>query len=72
MNWISVKDRLPDWDVYTLWVLKSGIMFIDDIDHDNSWKNFKLQHEYNDFAMNHTDEITHWMPLPEPPKQLKP
>lgn len=60
MQWISAKDRLPDIDQYALWVAESGFMFIREIDKDDyPWWNDNVRH---------CGLITHWMPLPEPPK----
>ncbi len=60
MQWISVKDRLPEIDTYVIWVTESGFMFIKEIDKDDgAWWKEKTAYSGN---------ITHWMPLPEPPK----
>lgn len=58
MNWISVKDRLPERDVRVLGIDRLKVIEIVSLDEDG-------------FFM--TDEcflkrITHWMPLPEPPE----
>lgn len=54
-GWISVKDRLPDrLDEYL--VVNCGKVGLA-IYHDGLW-----------FAPTRNVEITHWMPLPEPPK----
>jgi len=64
MEWISVKDRLPN---------KKGrayLVFIGDYSNSQdavevAWFDGKL--EINDYP-ELEDGITHWMPLPEPPK----
>ena len=71
MEWVSVKDRLPDEAGYFL-------VFANDII--NSWQQvleFYICPEYqsrewhflngNDFPCI----VTHWVPLPKPPKQLE-
>lgn len=57
--WISVTDRLPDYDEYVLWYADCGNMCIEALDKDDDIIQF-LQLGIN-------REITHWQPLPEPP-----
>ena len=64
-NWVSVEDRLPE--VYTArssdWVLvltRDGAQHIATYDH---------KHKDWDSNSNRGDIVTHWQPLPEPPKQ---
>lgn len=60
MDWISVRDRLPEDQVEVLVATRSknGVRNIDKgylaIDH---------------FIHRGCAEVTHWMPLPEPPKE---
>jgi hypothetical protein len=76
-KWISVEDRLPekefeefteqmDWDVYPcLCAAKnhvSGIRYVAKLFYDGS--NF-----VDDEFVRYTSSVTHWMPLPEPPKE---
>jgi hypothetical protein len=76
-NWISVEERLPekefeefteqmDWDVYPcLCAAKnhvSGIRYVAKLFYDGS--NF-----VDDEFVRYTSSVTHWMPLPEPPKE---
>jgi hypothetical protein len=62
MNWISVRDRLPEDQVEVLVATRSknGVRNIDKgylaIDH---------------FIHRGRAEVTHWMPLPELPKEEK-
>lgn len=62
-EWISVEDRLPEEDGYYLCCIKSSLfpdrVYIDILECDKS--SFEEGHIY-------TDTVTHWMPLPEPPK----
>jgi hypothetical protein len=63
-EWISVKDRLPENDHWALCFMK-----------DKSFGTFRVfQWNYIDWQWNDGSEwydendVTHWMPLPEPPK----
>lgn len=59
-KWISVEERLPEEEVQ---VLVYGRIFMDiGWILDGKWKSEYIN-AYDD------DEITHWMPLPEPPKE---
>lgn len=54
-KWISVKDRLPEPTYCVLVVGAYGEMEIDALGTDGEW-------------MGMVEDVTHWMPLPEPPK----
>ena len=63
-EWISVKDRLPENNQWALCFMK-----------DKSFGTFRvLQWNYVDWRWNDGNEwfdekdVTHWMPLPRPPK----
>ena len=58
MNWISVDDRLPNPGQEVLVYLPE--MIETTIYHGSKWD--------EPWDTMHGDEITHWMPLPEPPK----
>lgn len=67
MEWISVKDRLPNFreDSFSsddvLVIYDTGKMAVRRyFFYDFFWEIIDGDHEY--------DEITHWMPLPQPPK----
>lgn len=66
-QWISVKDRLPDIYQRVL-ILIRGRIFISSIEEEYG-------DEYRDGAIRFWDgdwdwpEVTHWMPLPAPPKE---
>ncbi len=76
MEWISVKDRLPDpkeyKDVLTYEFL-THIETLEEIPHfsiepaENIYFDDELQCVCSNFAG--AENITHWMPLPEPPKE---
>lgn len=61
MNWISVKERLPQ-DEESVLVWGCGFIEIGWYDaSDKCWCTDDF--DYDD------DQVTHWMPLPEPPKE---
>ena len=72
MEWISVEDRMPPKETYVLVYCNSGensciafamnfgryFVMTDDVGYKNTeWKT------------PIDSEITHWMPMPEPPKE---
>ena len=63
-KWISVKDRLPDDIGYYLVVYRDKYNGISSIALDNYVKCGAGEWWANEFTHN----ITHWMPIPEPPK----
>ena len=75
MEWISVKDKLPKINIYVL-VYASDFhssmkkTYCDDsirianLDEYDEWQD--LDDDYWGCKMN----VTHWMPLPEPPQDL--
>lgn len=83
MEWISVKDRLPEEsDVYlvnihqednergesadfviTAWYQKIPLLFLPE---EIGWI---LLNEWYDHSSVMKNYISHWMPLPEPPKE---
>ena len=54
-EWISVKDRLPEPTYCVLVVGAYSEMQIDALGTDGEW-------------MGMVEDVTHWMPLPKPPK----
>ena len=72
-EWISVKDRLPDNKEYD-WVLAqvvedNGFMHIPTVMEYRESKNDWFEETYGWLSEhNGAFTVTHWMPLPEPPK----
>ena len=80
-RWISVSEKLPDQDgnylvfqkyfygtcITTLRFAKDGRK-VDRYDFEREWKNvwYRYDSEWGHITI---DNITHWMPLPEPPKE---
>ena len=61
-RWIPVKERLPEKGKYVLCLKDTGDMWVAEWDYvdDQLW----TDHE----SWCSKDVVTHWMPLPEPPK----
>lgn len=65
-NWISVEDRLPKERILKVkWLCKDGISDF------GFWhkKYFWQKGEFWTHDARSNEEITHWQPLQEPPKQ---
>ena len=62
-KWISVKDRLPEEDGYYICNVRSFAFR-------GSFYQAMLKYDNGGFIEGsiYTDDVTHWMPLPEPPK----
>ena len=84
-EWISVKERLPDYDtdgerflvalddkagcLYGLFddrITLGRFIYMEDAG-DHFWK---VLDKYSSFT-EATERVTHWMPLPEPPKEVE-
>lgn len=61
MQWISVADRLPDLDAGRVLICDGRDQYVGYF-HGNGWSGDNPE---EGFTMG---EITHWMPLAEPPK----
>lgn len=57
-QWISVKDRLPEYMDCAIIYTKNGI--VTESQHCGDGSFFSEPYTFND--------VTHWMPLPQPPK----
>ncbi len=60
MNWIPVTDLLPDDDMLVLVALSDGEVWTGYMDAE-AWIDNVTGSELN-------GQVTHWMPLPEPPQ----
>ncbi len=70
-EWISIKDRLPNCNgCYLVWrprfYTEKGMPSICYFDGQNAW--------HDSYGVDFTrvlahDDVSHWMPLPEPPKE---
>jgi hypothetical protein len=62
-KWISVSERLPEYDGRYICNVKSFAF-------PGTFFQKELCFEYGEWAGGY--EVTHWMPLPEPPKEVWP
>lgn len=73
MEWISVKDRLPEDEVSPS---AKQVKVLTAIKGKNGYTvrtQLRFKDRYDKFAWKYSaGDITHWMPLPEPPKEEQP
>ena len=62
-EWISVKDRLPEEKANCIVYYKHAYC-----DNDDYWAIGICFYDGEKFQMDLPYKVTHWMPLPEPPK----
>ena len=62
-KWISVEERLPE--IGKIVLVSDG----DDIDAACRYKAFTIPDEVETFFWDSVIEVTHWMPLPDAPKE---
>ena len=62
-RWISVDDEQPPRSEWSFIFSKTVLVCDKDGHIDTAWYNFKLN------RWEWLNDITHWMPLPEPPKK---
>ena len=62
-EWISVKERLPQEKVNCIVHYKHAYC-----DNDDYWAIGMCFYDGEKFQLNPAYKVTHWMPLPEPPK----
>lgn len=69
MEWISVKDRLPDRDGNYLCCFQTGYIYTEMYDN-NGFYDYEPEFISTEYEkIYHNNIVTHWMPLPEPPKE---
>lgn len=70
-KWISVKERLPEIldghfiSKEVLWISCYGEMEVSFLEKLRS----ELRIDWGEAGLYKLDQVTHWMPLPEPPKE---
>ena len=62
-EWISVKDRLPEEKVNCIVHYKHAYC-----DNDDYWAIGICFYDGEKFQINPAYKVTHWMPIPQPPK----
>ena len=62
-EWISVDDRLPEEKVNCIVHYKHAYC-----DNDDYWAIGMCFYDGEKFQLNPAYKVTHWMPLPQPPK----
>ena len=62
-EWISVDERLPEEKVNCIVHYKHAYC-----DNDDYWEIGICFYDGEKFQLNSAYKVTHWMPLPEPPK----
>lgn len=68
-EWLSVKDRLPEnQQICTLYSDGTHLTFFKFHEKGHSGNDFHYFSDMNNKGPIGVDEITHWMPLPQPPK----
>jgi hypothetical protein len=80
-EWISVKDRLPEEDgqylvfqKHTYGTYTAVLRFakdarkVDKYDFHRGWENVWYRYD-SEWGYLTIDDVTHWMPLPQPPKE---
>ena len=65
MEWINFDEVKPNDGQYVLSVTSEGIMEVMYFDKD--WCNCLCQYD----GLVKVFNVTHWMPLPEPPKEME-
>ncbi len=72
MKWISVKDQLPEAEGKEPFANQSASVLIYDEHGNRSIGYFNAEFRTWEDAYDYDIKVTHWMPLPEPPKEEKP
>ena len=72
-KWIPVTERLPVDEELVLILCKNGAMFVgycgkQYVDFERRWR---IKTALNSTKLLNLGRVTHWMPLPEPPKEEK-
>ena len=70
-KWISVEDELPNEEQLVLLLCKNGAMFVG-YEKYNSYEQeprWRIKTALNSTKLLNKGRVTHWMPLPEPPKE---
>lgn len=75
MNWISVKERMPEKEKLVLLFsqsnqrLSGSLIFLGSLEEDYDEVEGTLVFKESECCNSKDPYVTHWMPLPEPPKE---
>jgi len=69
MEWISVKDRLPEEGKEVLSINVNDIYPEYRIDYTVEFDNIDQPYIWARRLLREMDKVTHWMPLPKPPEE---
>ena len=75
MTWISVEERLPEYDKSVLAKMTYGqpsylVVALKAVTSKGAaWEEYKRSESTDE--LSHVGCVTHWQPLPEPPKEEK-
>ncbi len=71
-EWISVKDKLPEEREDVLFIVEpNGVPFVRiGLYKSGDWYLMCGMNAYSPFTSNTAWPVTHWMPLPDPPKEV--
>ena len=67
-NWISITEKLPEVYKDAIFVTTNGEILIACYFKDEYGYGY-IESELNSYCIS---DVTHWMPLPQPPKESKP
>jgi hypothetical protein len=60
-RWIPCSERLPEYGEYVLFIRENCGVYVGYYDEKNTWN--------TDYQWFTGENVTHWMPLPEPPEK---
>ena len=60
-KWIPCSERMPETDTTVICYMRSGQILVMELSDDDGW--------YCGITRYNPRAVTHWMPLPEPPKE---
>lgn len=68
-KWIPVTERLPKGKENVLLLCKNGAMFVGYGQYYNDVFRFHIKTALSSTKLLNKGRVSHWMPLPEPPKE---
>jgi hypothetical protein len=72
-RWIPVAERLPEEDKLVMMLCKNGAMFVGycGIPWGNYERRWHIKTALNSTKLLNKGRVSHWMPLPRPPREVK-